>query len=305
MAAEAAYIFLGVKPQMMAGLLSEIAPVLAERRDSFVLVTMAAGLTMERIAAMAGGDYPVIRIMPNTPCAVGAGVVLYDANERVSEAALEKFTAGMAGAGLLDRLEERLIDAGSAVAGCGPAFLCLFLEGLADGGVACGLPRQKALRYAAQMAAGTAQMAANQHPGAMKDAVCSPGGSTIAGVRALERAGLRSAAMEAVIAALERNQELANRHSKHEKASPGRRLKAPAGALSLQEKTHFWAGGSARAASTFPAMRSSRAYSCRRSSGVKSRNRIPAYRRWTSRPASTISSAAGSSRRWITFRFPG
>ena len=209
-AAEAAYIFLGVKPQMMAGLLSEIAPVLAERRDSFVLVTMAAGLTMERIAAMAGGDYPVIRIMPNTPCAVGAGVVLYDANERVSEAALEKFTAGMAGAGLLDRLEERLIDAGSAVAGCGPAFLCLFLEGLADGGVACGLPRQKALRYAAQMAAGTAQLMleTNQHPGAMKDAVCSPGGSTIAGVRALERGGLRSAAMEAVIAALERNQEL-------------------------------------------------------------------------------------------------
>ena len=209
-AAEAAYIFLGVKPQMMAGLLSEIAPVLAERRDSFVLVTMAAGLTMERIAAMAGGDYPVIRIMPNTPCAVGAGVVLYDANERVSETALEKFTAGMAGAGLLDRLEERLIDAGSAVAGCGPAFLCLFLEGLADGGVACGLPRQKALRYAAQMAAGTAQLMleTNQHPGAMKDAVCSPGGSTIAGVRALERAGLRSAAMEAVIAALERNQEL-------------------------------------------------------------------------------------------------
>ena len=202
-AAEAAYIFLGVKPQMMAGLLSE-------RRDSFVLVTMAAGLTMERIAAMAGGDYPVIRIMPNTPCAVGAGVVLYDANERVSEAALEKFTAGMAGAGLLDRLEERLIDAGSAVAGCGPAFLCLFLEGLADGGVACGLPRQKALRYAAQMAAGTAQLMleTNQHPGAMKDAVCSPGGSTIAGVRALERGGLRSAAMEAVIAALERNQEL-------------------------------------------------------------------------------------------------
>ena len=126
-AAEAAYIFLGVKPHMMAGLLSEIAPVLAERRDSFVLVTMAAGLTMERIAAMAGGDYPVIRIMPNTPCAVGAGVVLYDANERISEAALEKFTAGMAGAGFLDRLEERLIDAGSAVAGCGP-YACFWRD---------------------------------------------------------------------------------------------------------------------------------------------------------------------------------
>ena len=209
-AAQAEYIFLGVKPQMMAGLLEEIGPILAAREDRFVLVTMAAGLTMEKIAAMAGGDWPVIRIMPNTPCAVGAGVVLYDANGLVTEAALEKFTAGLAGAGLLDRLEERLIDAGSAVAGCGPAFLCLFLEGLADGGVACGLPRQKALRYAAQMAAGTAQLMleTNQHPGAMKDAVCSPGGSTIAGVRALERGGLRSAAMEAVIAALARNQEL-------------------------------------------------------------------------------------------------
>ena len=209
-AAKAEYIFLGVKPQMMAGLLGEIGPILAAREDRFVLVTMAAGLTMEKIAAMAGGDWPVIRIMPNTPCAGGAGVVLYDANGLVTEAALEKFTAGLAGAGLLDRLEERLIDAGSAVAGCGPAFLCLFLEGLADGGVACGLPRQKALRYAAQMAEGTARLMleTGQHPGAMKDAVCSPGGSTIAGVRALERGGLRSAAMEAVIAALARNQEL-------------------------------------------------------------------------------------------------
>ena len=209
-AAKAEYIFLGVKPQMMAGLLGEIGPILAAREDRFVLVTMAAGLTMEKIAAMAGGDWPVIRIMPNTPCAVGAGVVLYDANGLVTEAALEKFTAGLAGAGLLDRLEERLIDAGSAVAGCGPAFLCLFLEGLADGGVACGLPRQKALRYAAQMAEGTARLMleTGHHPGAMKDAVCSPGGSTIAGVRALERGGLRSAAMEAVIAALARNQEL-------------------------------------------------------------------------------------------------
>ena len=209
-AARSEYIFLGVKPQMMAGLLAELQPVLAGRTDSFVLVTMAAGLTMERIAAMAGGDYPVIRILPNTPCAVGAGVVLYDANARVTGEQLDFFTSAMAGAGLLDRLEERLIDAGSAVAGCGPAFLCLFLEALADGGVACGLPRQKALAYAAKMAEGTAKLMleTNQHPGAMKDAVCSPAGSTIAGVRALEERGFRAAAMDAVIAAMERNREL-------------------------------------------------------------------------------------------------
>ena len=209
-AGEADYILLGVKPQMMAGLLAEIAPVLAGRTDRFVLVSMAAGLTMERIAAMAGGNYPVIRIMPNTPCAVGAGVILYDASPLVSEAELEGFVSSMAGAGLLDRLEERLIDAGSAVAGCGPAFAFQFMEALADGGVACGLPRQKAMRYAAKMLEGSARLLleTGDHPGAMKDAVCSPGGSTIAGVRVLEQRAFRSAAMDAVIAAVEKTKEL-------------------------------------------------------------------------------------------------
>lgn len=204
------YIFLGVKPQMMGDLLAEIGPVLARRRDRFLLVTMAAGLTMERIAAMAGGDYPVIRIMPNTPCAVGEGVILCDANERVTEEELTEFMDDMSGAGVVDRLEERLIDAGSAVSGCGPAFVCLLLEALADGGVACGLPRRKALLYAAQMVRGTAalQLATGEHPGAMKDAVCSPGGTTIAGVRTLEERGFRSAAMDAVIAAVEKTKEL-------------------------------------------------------------------------------------------------
>ena len=148
--------------------------------------------------------------MPNTPCAVGSGVILYDCGEGVAPEELERFTEAMAGAGLLDRLEERLIDAGSAVAGCGPAFACLFLEALADGGTACGLPRQKAVTYAAQMLKGTAELLleTGAHPGQMKDAVCSPGGSTIAGVRALEEKGFRGAAMDAVIAALERTAEL-------------------------------------------------------------------------------------------------
>lgn len=209
-ATQGRYIFLGVKPQMMAGLLTEIAPILKQRTDRFILVTMAAGLTMDQISAMAGGDYPVIRIMPNTPCAVGAGVVLYDSNERVTDAELSEFTAAMSGAGILDPLPEHLIDAGSAVAGCGPAFACMFIEALADGGVTVGLPRAKAMLYAAQMLEGTARLMieTGQHPGAMKDAVCSPGGSTIAGVRALEEGGLRAAAINAVIAAHKRNQEL-------------------------------------------------------------------------------------------------
>lgn len=209
-ARQAKFIVLGVKPQYMADCLTQLKPIIQVRTDA-VLVTMAAGLTMDSISAMVGGGYPVIRIMPNTPASVGKGVVLYDANDRVSGADLEEFLQAMAPAGMLDRLPERLIDAGSAVAGCGPAFAALFLEALADGGVACGLSRDKAVTYAAQMLAGTAELLlqSGQHPGQLKDAVCSPGGTTIQGVRALEKNGLRGAVMEAVIAAYEKNKEFA------------------------------------------------------------------------------------------------
>ena len=124
----------------------------------------------------------------------------------VTEEQLSSFLTLMSASGRLEPLEEHLIDAGSAVAGCGGAFVSLFLEALADGAVTCGLPRDKARRYAAQMVLGTAQLAlqSDQHTATMKDAVCSPGGTTIAGVRALERGGFRSAAMEAVIAAYEK-----------------------------------------------------------------------------------------------------
>jgi pyrroline-5-carboxylate reductase len=194
---------------MMAGMLAEIAPVLAAREDRFILVSMAAGLTMADIRRLAGGDYPVIRIMPNTPVAVGQGVILYDSVD-VTEEELAQFCKNLSQGGLLDPLPEHLIDAGSAVAGCGPAFADLFLEALADGGVANGLPRAKAMAYAAQMLLGAAalQLESGSHPGQLKDAVCSPGGSTIAGVRALEQRAFRAAVMEAVDAAVKRTKEL-------------------------------------------------------------------------------------------------
>ena len=204
------YIFLGVKPQMMADMLAEIAPVLARRENFFVLVTMAAGLTMAKIREMAGGDYPVIRIMPNTPVAVGCGLTMYDATENVPQTALEQFCQNLSQSGLLDPLPEHLIDAGCAVAGCGPAFADLFVEALADGAVACGLPRAKAIAYAAQMLQGAGKLIleSGKHPGELKDAVCSPGGSTIAGVQALEHGGFRAACIQAVEAAWKRNIEL-------------------------------------------------------------------------------------------------
>ena len=208
-AKECRLIFLGVKPQMMGDMLSEIAPVLKARTDRFILVTMAAGLSCARIQELAGVACPVIRVMPNTPAAIGQGVLQFCGLGTTVEE-LEQFKTLMAPAGLVDQVPEHLIDAASAVSGCGPAYAYLFIEALADGGVACGLPRDKALAYAAQMVSGAAQMVldSSKHPGALKDAVCSPGGTTIQGVRTLEERGFRAAAMDAVIAAYDKTLEL-------------------------------------------------------------------------------------------------
>lgn len=210
LAEKAKMIFLGVKPQKMEELFEEIAPVLINRTDRFVLVTMAAGLTCERIANMAGCDYPVIRIMPNTPALVGQGVIPYCGNEAVTQEDLVVLEQTLSGAGLVTPLPEALIDAASAVSGCGPAFVYIFIEALADAAVSCGLPRSTAVEFAAQTVLGAAKMVleTGQHPGALKDAVCSPAGSTIAGVKALEDGAFRAAAQNAVLAAFNRTKEL-------------------------------------------------------------------------------------------------
>ena len=201
-------VFLGVKPQMMAGVLAELQPILAEKKP--LLITMAAGLTMAQIDAMAGGGFPIIRIMPNTPVSVGKGLVLYCANELVPEDVLASFLEDMRFAGRFDRIEERLFDAAGTVTGCGPAYVYMFIEAMADGAVACGVPRAQAMEYAAATLVGASEMVlqSGKHPGALKDAVCSPGGSTIAGVKALEDKAFRGTVMDCVMAAYRRNQEL-------------------------------------------------------------------------------------------------
>lgn len=209
-AAESKYIFLGVKPQVMDALFDQIRPVLQARQDRFVLVSMAAAISIQRIGAMAGVDCPIIRIMPNTPTAVGEGMILYCVNDAVEQADLDGFLAGMQHAGKLDLIPEKLIDGAGSVSGCGPAFVCLFAEALADAGVECGVPRAKAMLYAAQTLLGTAKllMESGQHPGQLKDAVCSPGGTTIAGVHALEQGAFRAAVMNAVVAAKEKTDRM-------------------------------------------------------------------------------------------------
>lgn len=155
---------------------------------------------------------PVIRMMPNTPTAVGMGVIQYCSNDLVETSALHSWLEDMRPCGLLDALEERLIDAASALSGSGPAYMYVFLEALADGAVACGIPCAKAMEYAAMTMAGAAEMylQTKRHPGELKDAVCSPGGSTIMGLRALEQHGFRGAAMECVLETYRKNKDLGN-----------------------------------------------------------------------------------------------
>ena len=208
-ASECQLIFLAVKPQMMESLLEPLKFILAERPDRFVLCSMAVGLSIARIQEMAGEDYPVIRMMPNTPASVGAGMIQYCSSNVTAEEE-EAFCRLMAPAGRLDAVAEGMMDAASCVSGCGPAWVYQFIEALADGGVACGLPRAKAQEYAAQMVLGSAKLVleSGSHPGVLKDAVCSPGGSTIQGVRVLEEKGLRGAVMDAVLAAYDKTKEM-------------------------------------------------------------------------------------------------
>lgn len=201
-------IFLAVKPQMFKDVLLSLKDILLEKKP--VLISIAAGVKMKKIEEILGFKLPIIRIMPNTPVQVGKGLIMYDFNESVQEKIVEDFVKDMAFAGILDKIDEQLIDAGTAVSGCGPAYMYMFIEALASGGVACGLPREKAILYAASTMEGAARLLleSNIEPDVLRERVCSPGGSTIQGVKALEENGLYAACLDAVKKAYERNKEL-------------------------------------------------------------------------------------------------
>jgi pyrroline-5-carboxylate reductase len=221
-ARRADYIFLAVKPQVLAGVLKEIAPVIQERLSKTpVLVSMAAGWTITKIQSLLAGetspgvdfsakDFPVVRIMPNTPALVSKGMIALAASPAVPAERTAELEKILGAAGMVDRVDEHYLDAVTGLSGSGPAFVYLFIEALADGGVRAGLPRDKALRYAAQTVLGSAAMVqeTGRHPGELKDMVCSPAGTTIAGVAALENGAFRASVMNAVEAAWRRSAEL-------------------------------------------------------------------------------------------------
>lgn len=197
------YIFIATKPQSLSQTFEQIKPILKSRTDHFVIVGMAAGISIKAINELSEVNCPVIRMMPNTPVSLGEGMILYTSNAEASQEDIDGYLKGLKYAGKFDSIPESLIDAAGSLSGCGPAFVYLFAEALADAGVECGLPRAKAQLYAAQTLLGSAEMLlkTGKNPGELKDAVCSPGGTTIAGVHALENGGFRGVVMNAVNAA--------------------------------------------------------------------------------------------------------
>ena len=207
--AQAEVIFLGIKPAQFTDLLAEYQEIL-EKRDSLLLVSMAAGLSLELLEKLSPRHHRWIRIMPNTPVAVGEGVISYVLSQQANQVDEDLLRELLSSAGLLIKLEEKQLDAATALAGCGPAFVYLFIEALADAGVRAGLSRDISLELANQTLLGAAKLSqvSGQHPAQLKDQVCSPAGSTIVGVASLEENAFRGTVMDAVQAAYKRTQEL-------------------------------------------------------------------------------------------------
>lgn len=200
-------LVLAVKPQMMAGLLAEIRPAVSNRH---LIISIAAGIPLKTLMDGLGGDRRLIRVMPNTPCLVGASATGFSpaAAATADDSALVERMFNAVGRAF--RLPENLLDAVTGLSGSGPAFVYVMIEALSDGGVRMGLPRDVATALAAETVYGAAKMVleTRQHTGVLKDMVASPGGTTIAGLHALERGGLRGALIDAVEAATKRSAEL-------------------------------------------------------------------------------------------------
>jgi pyrroline-5-carboxylate reductase len=205
--ADSDLLVLAVKPQSMATLLEDIQSAVADRH---LVVSIAAGVTLRQLADGLGADRRLVRVMPNTPCLVGASASGYAPAPTATADDIALVDRLLNVVGTAFRLPESLLDAVTGLSGSGPAFVYTVIEALSDGGVRVGLPRDVATALAAQTVLGAARMVLETklHIGVLKDQVTSPGGTTIAGLHALERGGLRAALIDAVEAATRRSKEL-------------------------------------------------------------------------------------------------
>lgn len=206
-AAAADVLILAVKPQFLEGVIGEIAD---EVREGTLVISIAAGKSLAWLAETFGRPLGLVRCMPNTPALVGEGCTGVCVNDVVTKEERDYSLRLMGSFGRASLVEERLMDAVGAVSGSSPAYVFMFIEAMADAGVAAGMPRAQAYTFAAQAVLGSAKLVleTGKHPGALKDMVCSPGGTTIEGVKVLEEVGFRGAVMDALLAAVEKSGRL-------------------------------------------------------------------------------------------------
>jgi len=200
-------VVLAVKPQQMGEVLADIQPHVQSRH---LVVSIAAGVPLSTLSAGLGTDRRIVRVMPNTPCLVGASASAFALGGAATDEDGQLVEDMLLTVGIAERVPEILLDAVTGLSGSGPAYVYQVIEALSDGGVRAGLSREVATRLAAQTVMGASRMVleTGQHPGVLKDAVTSPGGTTIAGLYALEQGGMRGALMSAVEQATARSREL-------------------------------------------------------------------------------------------------
>jgi pyrroline-5-carboxylate reductase len=200
-------LILATKPDQVAAALAEISGAFTKNH---LLISIAAGVTISKLESALPAGARVIRVMPNTPALVGAGASAFALGKNADDADAELAQKLLSAVGVAMQVKESLLDAVTGLSGSGPAYVYQFIEALSDGGVAAGLPRDIATRLAAQTVLGGAKMVleTGQHPGALKDQVTSPGGTTIEGIHELEKGKLRATVMSAVRAATEKSKKL-------------------------------------------------------------------------------------------------
>ncbi len=201
------WVVVAVKPNIYPLVLSDIK---ADLDASKVVVSIAAGVTIKQMEDIIGADKNIIRTMPNTPALVGEGITAICPNDIVADKEVEDLMTVFGGFGKAEKVKESLIHAVIGVSGSAPAYVFMFIEAMADAAVQGGMPRGKAYTFAAQTVMGAAKMVTEtgMHPGALKDMVCSPGGTTIEAVRNLERTGFRSAVIESMVACMDKSKKM-------------------------------------------------------------------------------------------------